>query len=340
MRPNFVVITALFLLFVTGFSTNVTAHESQPGFLQLTQQDASHTEAVWEVLWRAPIYYGKPHPARLKLPSNWKNVKPSTTRRLSDSELHRHIVSVGAESIHGSIIRFPGLEATTTNVLLRVVYADGNSSTTIIKSAEPKVVITGPQSAWQVAWDYTLLGVEHILSGIDHLLFVLALLLIVKNMRTLLVTITAFTVAHSITLAAATLGWLWVPGPPVEAVIALSILFLAGELVKVNRGQQSLTANFPWLVAFTFGLLHGFGFAGALSQVGLTQNEIPLALLMFNVGVELGQLLFVVVMLMLIRALHKIQYKWPQWAHQLPAYSIGGMAAFWFVQRVSGFITV
>ena len=162
-------------------------------------------------------------------------------------------------------------------------------------------------------------------------------MLIVNGTRTLLITVTSFTLAHSITLAAATLGWVWVPGPPVEAVIALSILFLASELLKVNRGQSSLTASYPWLVAFTFGLLNGFGFAGALSQVGLPQNEIPLALLMFNVGVELGQLTFIVVMFLLIKALRKIPYKWPQWAYQLPAYSIGSIAAFWFVDRVIGF---
>ena len=337
MRPNFLTITAVFLLLVAGFSGNVTAHQSQPGLLQLTQQDANRHEALWEVLWRAPIYFGKPHPASLQLPSNWKTVRPPTTRQLVNSELHSYLVSVDAESIHGSVIRLPGLEATTTDVLLRVVYANGSSSTTIIKPAEPWVTIEGPRSAWRVAWDYTVLGVEHILSGIDHLLFVLALILIVKGMRTLLITVTSFTVAHSITLAAATLGWVWVPGPPVEAVIALSILFLASELVKVNRGQQSLTANYPWLVAFTFGLLHGFGFAGALSQVGLPQNEIPLALLMFNVGVELGQLMFILVILVLIRALNKIRYNWPPWIYQLPAYTIGSMAAFWFVERVNGF---
>jgi len=336
MRPNFVTITAVFLLLVAGFAGDVAAHESQPGFLQLTQQDAN----LYEVLWRAPIYFGKSHPASLQLPSNWKSVRPSTTRQLADSELHRHLVTVDADSIHGSVIHLPGLEATTTDVLLRVVFANGSTSTAIIKPAEPWATIEGPRSAWRVAWDYTVLGVDHILSGIDHLLFVLALLLIVKGMRTLLITITSFTLAHSITLAAATLGWLWVPGPPVEAVIALSILFLASELVKVNRGQQSLTANFPWLVAFTFGLLHGFGFAGALSQVGLPQNEIPLALLMFNVGVELGQLMFIVVMLVLIRALHKIRYNWSQWTYQLPAYAIGSMAAFWFVERVSGFFAL
>ena len=334
MRPNFISITVLFLMLNVMFCGDVSAHESQPGLLQITQQDANH----YEVLWRAPIYFGKPHPASLKLPANWKTVRPMTRRQLKDSELYQYYVSVDAGSIHGSIILLPGLETTTTDVLMRVVYADGSSSTTIIKPGEPRVTIEGPRSAWWVAWDYTVLGTEHILSGIDHLLFVLALLLIVTGTRTLLITISSFTLAHSITLAAATLGWLWVPGPPVEAVIALSILFLASELLKVNRGQQSLTASYPWLVAFTFGLLHGFGFAGALTQVGLPQNEIPLALLMFNVGVEIGQLMFIVVMFLIIKALHKIRYKWPQWVYQFPAYGIGGIAALWFVERVIGFL--
>ena len=333
MRPNFISITVVFLMLNVMFFGDVSAHESQPGLLQITQQDANH----YEVLWRAPIYFGKPHPASLKLPANWKTVRPMTRRQLKDSELYQYYVSVDPGSIHGSIILLPGLETTTTDVLMRVVYADGSSSTTIIKPGEPRVTIEGPRSAWWVAWDYTVLGTEHILSGIDHLLFVLALLLIVTGTRTLLITISSFTLAHSITLAAATLGWLWVPGPPVEAVIALSILFLASELLKVNRGQPSLTGSYPWLVAFTFGLLHGFGFAGALTQVGLPQNEIPLALLMFNVGVEIGQLMFIVVMFLIIKALHKIRYKWPKWVYQLPAYGIGGIAAFWFVERVIGF---
>jgi len=334
MKVNFITIAAVFILLTAGFASSVVAHESQPGFLKLTQLDAKH----YEILWRAPIYYGKPHPASLQLPANWKIVKPTTRRQLTDSELYSYTVMVDAESIHGNVIHLPGLETTTTDVLIRVVYANGGSSTAIIKPGEPWVIIEGPRSVWRVAWDYTVLGVEHILSGIDHLLFVLALLLMVNGTRTLLITITSFTLAHSITLAAATLGWLWVPGPPVEAVIALSILFLASELLKVNRGHQSLTANYPWLVAFSFGLLHGFGFAGALSQVGLPQNEIPLALLMFNVGVELGQLMFIVVMLLLIRTLRKISYVWPQWIYQIPAYCIGGIAAFWFVERVIGFL--
>ncbi|UCH40712.1 MAG: HupE/UreJ family protein, partial [Gammaproteobacteria bacterium] len=173
--------------------------------------------------------------------------------------------------------------------------------------------------------------------GFDHLTFVLALLLIVRGARRLIVTVTSFTLAHSITLAAATLGLLWVPGPPVEAVIALSILFLASELVKVNRGLPSLTARNPWIVAFAFGLLHGFGFAGALDDIGLPQNEIALALLMFNVGVEIGQLMFIAVILVLMLALSRLHRGWPDWLRQAPAYGIGGIAAFWLIERVAGF---
>ena len=170
-----------------------------------------------------------------------------------------------------------------------------------------------------------------------YALFVLALLLIVGPTRRLLWAITSITLAHSLTLAAATLGLVWVPGPPVEATIALSILFLAGELLKVEQNKPSLTATYPWLVAFTFGLLHGLGFAGALADVGLPEHEIPLALLMFNVGVELGQLTFVLSVLAVVYLLKKLFREMPNWAVQMPAYCIGSTASFWLIERVSGF---
>ncbi len=153
------------------------------------------------------------------------------------------------------------------------------------------------QSGWSVAGTYLSLGVEHILLGIDHLLFVLALLLITRGTWRLVKTVTAFTVAHSITLALATLGFVHVPQAPVEAVIALSIVFVAAEIVRVRNGRDGIAARAPWIVAFTFGLLHGFGFAGALARVGLPEGHIPLALLFFNVGVEVGQLLFIAAVL-------------------------------------------
>ena len=184
---------------------------------------------------------------------------------------------------------------------------------------------------------YITLGVEHILLGIDHLLFVLGLLLIVRDKWLLLKTITSFTVAHSITLAMATLGFVHVPQAPVEAVIALSILFLATELVKQQEHRASLTERYPWIVAFIFGLLHGFGFAGALSEVGLPQADIPLALLFFNMGVEVGQLIFVAAVLAVTWSITRLRIKWPLWVKEIPAYTIGSVAAFWCIERIVGF---
>jgi len=182
-----------------------------------------------------------------------------------------------------------------------------------------------------------VMGVEHILAGIDHLLFVLALLLIVDGTRRLVMTITAFTVAHSITLVAATLGWLHVPGPPVEAIIALSIVFVASEVIQRLRGRDPLTARAPWIVAFSFGLLHGLGFAGALAEVGLPQVAIPVALLMFNVGVEVGQLLFVAAVVGLQALVARLVAVRGDWVTAATAYGIGAVAAFWTIERVVGF---
>ncbi len=183
--------------------------------------------------------------------------------------------------------------------------------------------------------DYLRLGIEHIFFGIDHLLFVLALILIVKGKRRLLKTITAFTLAHSITLAAATLGWVHIPSAPVEAVIALSIIFLAVELVHYYQGKTVFSSKYPWVVAFIFGLLHGFGFAGALANVGLPPHDIPLTLFLFNVGVETGQLIFIVAVMLIIWLLHKIFKSFPLWSRWIPPYAIGCMAAFWFFQRLA-----
>ena len=323
----------LLLLVCAGLANQAMAHELQPSSFELKQLTAER----FELIWRAPIYYGKPHPARLQLPDSWQPVGERSIRQLADSALHRQLFDIPEPAIDGAQVRFIGLEATITDVFARFKWLDGSETTAIARPSKPWVEVVVSRSAWGVAWDYTLLGVDHILSGFDHLTFVLALLLIVNGARRLLITVTAFTLAHSITLAAATLGVLWVPGPPVEAVIALSILFLANELVKVNRGESSLTARYPWIVAFAFGLLHGFGFAGALGEIGLPQNEIALALLMFNVGVEIGQLLFVAAILAFMLLLQRLRRDWPSWSRQLPAYGIGGLAAFWLIERVAGF---
>jgi hypothetical protein len=178
---------------------------------------------------------------------------------------------------------------------------------------------------------------RHILSGVDHLLFVLALLMVVVGWRRLVGTVTAFTVAHSITLALAALGIVQVPGAPVEAIIALSIVFVAAEIIRARQGNPGLTARLPWIVAFTFGLLHGFGFAGALSEIGLPQASIPLALFTFNVGVEIGQLFFIIAVLGLYAIGKRLQPMPPDWAWRAPSYAIGGIAAFWVFERVAAF---
>jgi hydrogenase/urease accessory protein HupE len=177
-------------------------------------------------------------------------------------------------------------------------------------------------------------GIRHIAFGADHLLFVFGLLLIVRNGWTLVKTITAFTVAHSITLAAATLGYAQVPAPPVEAAIALSILFLGPEIVRRWRGETSFTIRNPWVVAFAFGLLHGFGFASALTSAGLPASDVPVALLCFNIGVEIGQLGFVGLVLILERGLKRLPVAWPDWVRVLPGYAVGTMGAFWTIQRL------
>ena len=194
------------------------------------------------------------------------------------------------------------------------------------------------QSSWDVAKTYTIIGVEHILMGIDHLLFVFALLLIVSGWKRLIGTITAFTFAHSITLVSATMGWLSVPQAPVEAVIALSILFLAVEIIHSQQGKVGLAERSPWLIAFIFGLLHGFGFAGALAEVGLPEHSIPHALLFFNVGVELGQLIFVAAALFVGWIVKKIfTQDLLKKGETTIAYAIGSLAAFWLMERTYSF---
>lgn len=196
-----------------------------------------------------------------------------------------------------------------------------------------KSYLAGSGSIFIAAQRYTVLGFEHILAGFDHLLFVLGLLLIVQGNWLLVKTITAFTVAHSITLGLATLGFVNVPSKPVEAAIALSIVFLAMEIINGWRGRYSLTHHKPWIIAFGFGLLHGLGFAGALSEIGLPRSEIPIALLFFNVGVEIGQLFFVLVILSIKHILSRLGTGWPVWSRLVPVYSIGTIACYWLIER-------
>ena len=217
---------------------------------------------------------------------------------------------------------------------------------TALLEAQATFFVQIAPGAWEVAATYLRLGIEHALFGFDHLLFVLALVILVRDWRRVALTVTAFTVAHSMTLAAATLGLVDVPGPPLEAAIALSIVLVAVEIVNARRGTPALTARRPWLVAFGFGLLHGFGFAGALAEVGLPHHAIPLALLFFNLGVEIGQLSFVAVVLavvwlfrraMALRLESALVQRTVDQLDVIGAYAIGALAAYWLIERTSAF---
>jgi hydrogenase/urease accessory protein HupE len=256
-------------------------------------------------------------------------------QRLASADLHRRMVTVPPDGLDGSVIGFPGLEQTITDVFVRLSRLDGSEVSQVVRPTRPEAVLRGERPWTVTAGEYLVLGFHHILLGIDHLLFVLGLLMIVRGPRMLVETITAFTVAHSITLGLATLGYASVSGPPLNAAIALSILFLGPEMVRAWRGQTSFTLRHPWVVAFCFGLLHGFGFASGLSTVGMPRAEIPLALAMFNVGVELGQLAFVTLILLSFRAMRTLEFRWPRWAELGPAYAVGSLGAYWTIQRTA-----
>jgi hydrogenase/urease accessory protein HupE len=280
-------------------------------------------------------------PIVLKLPDRVKSLKEPIVSELSDSLVERRWVDAGPNGLAGERIEFAGLQLTITDVLVRVQMRDGTVSTTLVRPAHPWIEVAAAPGLLAVAGAYVLHGIEHILFGFDHLLFVLALILIVRSGRVLLWTITAFTAAHSITLSLATLGVVHVPGPPVEAMIALSILLLACEIIRLQHGQISLTSQWPWIVAFSFGLLHGLGFASALTEIGLPQGDIPLALLSFNVGVEIGQLIFVGAVLGLLACVRRITIPTRITRGALPvvSYSIGITAAFWFIERLAAFVS-
>jgi len=318
------------LLLIVG-SVPVFAHESQPGTLEIKQLAGDR----YDVIWKAPIYYGKPHPARLQLPENWKDIIQPTERRMSDSIIFHWVVEVGQKSIEGTIVRFPGLESTITDVYVRLTRLDSTKMTTVVRPTRPFVELRGERPWYVTAGEYIGLGFYHILLGVDHLLFVLGLLLIVQGRAMLIKTITSFTVAHSITLALATLGFASVPLPPLNAAVALSILFLGPEIVRSWRGETSLTISYPWIVAFVFGLLHGFGFASGLSTTGMPKAELPWALLCFNVGVELGQLAFVFLALVLAWSFRTLEIRWPRWALAMPGYTVGSLGAYWTIQRTA-----
>ena len=326
-RAVLVAFSFLFVLLVQGPAAE--AHESRPAYLEINQT----TPNRYDILWRTPLNAGMRLPVALKLPDEVRNVTEAKITELPDSLVERRLIEV-SDGLSGKCIEFAGLQATITDVLVRVQTNDGAHWTLLVHPSQPWVELTAPRGMPAVIATFLVQGIRHISLGADHLLFVLGLLLIVKDRWMLLKTVTAFTVAHSITLAIATLGYANAPVLPLNAAIALSILFLGPEIVRSWKGETSFTISHPWVVAFAFGLLHGFGFAGALTSAGLPRNELPLALLGFNIGVEVGQVAFVLLVLLLERSFRVLEVRWPRWATMLPGYTVGSLGAFWTVQRI------
>lgn len=310
-----------------------SAHRLSPAYLGLTETEPNR----FDVQWKVSVPGGLADALEPVIPDGCA-VQGQVRSYLVDDARIQHGVIACSAGLAGQTLEVRGLPATDTDVLLRVDYFDGSSLTRRLVPEAPSVLVPERAGALEVMWTYFVIGVEHILFGIDHLLFVFSLLLLVRGVGRLVATVTAFTVAHSITLGAASLGFVSVPSAPVEAIIALSILFLAVELARRGnavpaRGGNDLTSRFPWLVAFSFGLLHGFGFAGALSEVGLPDHAIPLALLFFNLGVEAGQLLFIAAVLGLGWFWRHAAVPAPRGWPRAAAYVIGSVAAFWVIER-------
>ena len=326
--------TVWLLLVLLFMGQAAMAHESRPAYLEINETAAGR----YSVLWRTPVLSGMRLPIALRFAEGVRTLIEPVESELNDSLIERRIIDTGPAGLIGQRIEFVGLQASITDVLVRVSRLDGSLTTTLVHPAQPWIEIAATPGAFSVAGTFLAHGIQHILGGFDHLLFVLGLLL-VSNGWMLVKTITAFTLAHSITLALAVLGAVRLPGPPVEATIALSILLLAVEIARKNRGEISFTLQWPWVVAFCFGLLHGFGFAGALAEIGLPQRDLPLALFTFNVGVEIGQLMFVAAVLSLRALLLRFRRARPTllYARPVASYGLGTLAAFWFFESVSGF---
>ena len=315
-------------LLVIAWAGLAGGHEMRPAYLELREGG----EESYDVLWKVPARGDLRLSLDPRFDAETKQVSEPVDAFVGGAHVRRWRIQRPG-GLGGSEVVIDGLSRTFTDVLVRVAWRDGGESTRRVTPERPTFVVDAAPNWWQVAWTYCFLGVEHILLGVDHLLFVLGLLLIVRGRGMLVKTITAFTIAHSITLAVATFRIIAVPAEPLNASIALSILFLGPEIVRRWRGQTSLTIRHPWVVAFLFGLLHGVGFASGLSVAGLPTNSIPFALLWFNLGVEAGQLAFVFVALGMVRAYKAVDMRWPVAVARAPGYAVGVLGAYWTIDR-------
>ena len=323
------------LIMLMAAAAPAAADVFKPAYLELRQTGPE----TYDVLWKVPALDE----------ATTIGITPLFPAGTSALDAPQSVFSSGSAALRwkarvpggleGKTIRFDGLDRAGLDVLVRLERSDGSSQVEQVLPGESAIEFRSSLGTLEVAVTYLVIGIEHILMGVDHLLFVAGLVLLVRGHGRLFWTITAFTIAHSITLALATLGFVNVPGPPVEAAIALSIIFVALEIVRGQHGHPSLASDRPWLIGFSFGLLHGLGFAGALAEVGLPHKSIPMALLFFNVGVEVGQLFFVGTLLLAAAAVRRsIRNLDPRRSVVLPAYVIGGVASYWFIERLAAFV--
>jgi hypothetical protein len=317
---------AVLLVSLLSMMPLAEAHEIRPAYLQIDEQAPQR----YELLWKIPTNNGMVQDIRPAFgPGFTLSLQPG--QAIVNGFVILRYSLTGETALPGATLRIDNLDRTTIDTLVNITLLDGAHHSFLLNPGNSAVLIPETPSTWQVIYTYTQLGIEHILAGLDHLAFVAALMLIVRGWPMLLKTVTAFTVAHSITLGLATFGYVSLPPPPVEALIALSILLVAAEAIRLRRGWMSLAARRPWIVAFAFGLLHGFGFAGALKQIGMPQGDVPLALLFFNLGVEVGQLMFIAAILGLLSLLRRFVVL-PKAVPITAAYGIGTIATFWVIE--------
>jgi len=330
-------LTCICLILAGLMCASGNAHELRPAYLELRQSGSDQ----FDVLWKVPALGNQLRLALdVDLPEDVVPVSEPQSSFANNSFITRwQVRHPGA--LAGKIIAISGLEATLTDALARVELSDGRIQVARLTPTQPSFRIEPRPTALSVASTYLGMGIEHILTGYDHLLFLFAMLALVRNFSRLIGVITAFTVAHSITLALASLQIVQLPRPPIEALIALSIMVVATEAVKMWRGETGITARYPWAVVFPFGLLHGLGFAGALLDAGLPQRDVPLALLAFNVGVECGQLIFIAALLSGAHLIQRIPRGQSLLVSMRPVamYGIGAMAGFWLVERSLSFFS-
>lgn len=330
-------IVRLILLFflITGAGSAAYADDLRPGYLEIREIAATAQDPApfqYKVTWKAPIRPGLAARVVPVFPKDCSATEPE--RSIDAAALLARWKIACLRPLSGRSVRLSGLEDMSADALLRYQSASGITQAARLTPTNPAAIIKQRPERGQVARTYFVTGVEHILMGYDHLLFVLCLVLLLNGAWRVAATVTAFTVAHSLTLIATTLDLVSVPGPPVEAAIALSIVFLAVEVVKRKPGELRLTERLPWVVAFLFGLLHGFGFAKALAEIGLPQGEVPMALLTFNLGVEAGQLVIVVGAISILWAIRQASAVYAARIQNIAAYAIGSIAAMWLLQRI------